>query len=506
MFYLLIGQSVINKAMAACVNDNMLPSLSNAYNMTQSLFIKKSSQKVEAATKYQDSMNSSSKSKVYKIKSSRSSSTIKHSAIQQKSAVAESMHHAQNGQSGTLSPVKSPKAKQFASVDYRLINSKLSPVNMRKRLQSKKPTAISVFDTEFKIQDSSPVSRTTNRSSNFTEAVSQMMNRGMPHISSTIKQSKIVQETDERESEKTGSTASRISPIKLVIMKRADILSNMVNYPIKVSSGGKAVTDRQDLNDYFIDLVDVCFGSLTGKPKQLSEMSIGAPELLTYFTNNHKNLQIIKNDLIVERPVPVLYYRKYPDRKLLLLDLDETLIHCSGDLSQMSKFDQVVDFINRDGIPLTGLLNIRPYARQFLQSMSSKYEVVIFTASLKYYADRIIKILDPQRQSISEVFYRDTCCRTVNDKLVKDLTVFQNIPLSEMILVDNNMYCLWPQPQNGIPILNFEHNKADRELFKLESMLLYLENRKNIGGILQDRFKITQLANAPSLAQYLTQF
>ena len=53
----------------------------------------------------------------------------------------------------------------------------------------------------------------------------------------------------------------------------------------------------------------------------------------------------------------------------LVLDLDETLVH----------FDSTVD-----------QFRVRPYCRQFLAKMSNLFEIVIFTAACKDYADFII--------------------------------------------------------------------------------------------------------------------
>jgi len=40
-------------------------------------------------------------------------------------------------------------------------------------------------------------------------------------------------------------------------------------------------------------------------------------------------------------------------------------------------------------------LNIRPYCKEFLKKMSETYEIILFTAATKYYANQIKKILDP---------------------------------------------------------------------------------------------------------------
>jgi TFIIF-interacting CTD phosphatase-like protein len=56
-------------------------------------------------------------------------------------------------------------------------------------------------------------------------------------------------------------------------------------------------------------------------------------------------------------------------KPILVLDLDETLVH--NDLE-------------------TQTLNTRPYLRNFLRNVSLKWEIVVFTAGLRDYADTII--------------------------------------------------------------------------------------------------------------------
>ena len=55
-----------------------------------------------------------------------------------------------------------------------------------------------------------------------------------------------------------------------------------------------------------------------------------------------------------------------------MLDLDETLVH----------FDEDTDY-----------LAIRPYATEFLEEMANYYEIVIFTAGMKDYADWAISMI-----------------------------------------------------------------------------------------------------------------
>ena len=49
---------------------------------------------------------------------------------------------------------------------------------------------------------------------------------------------------------------------------------------------------------------------------------------------------------------------------------------------------------------------VRPYAEKFLVEMSEFYEIIVFTAALKDYANFILDIIDTKK-SISEKLYRE---------------------------------------------------------------------------------------------------
>lgn len=57
---------------------------------------------------------------------------------------------------------------------------------------------------------------------------------------------------------------------------------------------------------------------------------------------------------------------------------------------------------------------------------------------------------------------------------IKDLRIFADRSLDQIVLIDNASYSFSWQIDNGIPIIPFYDNKADRELQSLEKYLVKL--------------------------------
>lgn len=151
----------------------------------------------------------------------------------------------------------------------------------------------------------------------------------------------------------------------------------------------------------------------------------------------------------------------HSSRKLtLVLDLDETLVHFEDN-------------------PSGGEFLVRPYASEFLEHMSRVFEIVIFTAALKEYADWIIDRIDLTGW-ISHRLYREHT-QSQSGIFLKDLSRLGR-DLSSIIIVDNNAENFQLQPENGICIKTWHNDPNDNALFQLMKLLLYVAE-KNTGDV-----------------------
>ncbi|KAA8496161.1 CTD small phosphatase-like protein 2 [Porphyridium purpureum] len=172
-------------------------------------------------------------------------------------------------------------------------------------------------------------------------------------------------------------------------------------------------------------------------------------------------------------------------RVTLVLDLDETLVHCSTDA--VRKWDVTFD-VDFGGATHTVYAKKRPFLDHFLAEVSGFFEVVIFTASHEAYADRLLDIIDPQKKWIHHRCFRDSCLQ-INSNYIKDLTVLGR-DLRHLVLVDNS-----PQASplvhidNLIPISTWFDDDSDRELLILLDFLSHLIDSDDVRPLISRSFR-----------------
>lgn len=143
-------------------------------------------------------------------------------------------------------------------------------------------------------------------------------------------------------------------------------------------------------------------------------------------------------------------------------------------------------------------INVRPYARECLEELSKHFELIVFTASHSCYANVVLDYLDPENKLIQHRLYRESCVQTEEGLYVKDLRVFSNRNLKDLVLVDNAGYSFSYQIDNGVPIAPFYFHKEDTELTTLVPYLKSMTNVRDMREVNRKTFKMHHYPNFES--------
>ena len=167
----------------------------------------------------------------------------------------------------------------------------------------------------------------------------------------------------------------------------------------------------------------------------------------SYFEKNKNNLN---------EPIPSSYLVNTSKKKYtLVLDLDETLIHFKVNPNNNN----------------SGILQFRPFISEFLSNIKNYYELIVFTAATKEYADPIIDAIEQKGTKFDHRLYRIHTNIKGND-FVKDISKLGR-DLSRIIIVDNMEQNYKLQPNNGITIRPFwGKDTNDMALFDLFNILI----------------------------------
>mmetsp|Transcript_7548 Transcript_7548/g.10729 ORF Transcript_7548/g.10729 Transcript_7548/m.10729 type:complete len:481 (-) Transcript_7548:538-1980(-) len=186
---------------------------------------------------------------------------------------------------------------------------------------------------------------------------------------------------------------------------------------------------------------------------------------------------------------PIALPEKTSSHKItLVLDLDETLVHCT--VEKVNDADLVFPVVFH-GAEYQVHVRLRPYLFEFLESVSKKFEVVVFTASQQVYADKLLDRIDPEKKYIQHRMFRESCL-AVEGNYLKDLNVCGR-DLTKTVLVDNSPHAFGYQVDNGIPIESWFDDAHDSELMKLDAFLKTLHGEPDVRKIVRERFQTYKL-------------
>lgn len=168
------------------------------------------------------------------------------------------------------------------------------------------------------------------------------------------------------------------------------------------------------------------------------------------------------------------------DKKCLILDLDETLVHSSFKYLRSADFVLPVEI--DDQVHNVYVIK-RPGVEEFLERVGKLFEVVVFTASVSRYGDPLLDILDTDKV-IHHRLFREACYN-YEGNYIKNLSQIGR-PLSEIIILDNSPASYIFHPQHAIPISSWFSDTHDNELLDIIPLLedLSVKTSLDVGKIL----------------------
>ena len=275
---------------------------------------------------------------------------------------------------------------------------------------------------------------------------------------------------------KTNSTKSEYYltlPNKL--KKELNILSIKIIYPID-NKYGKCTKYIQDVTKSIKDFINLDYDSI------FSEENSSKVNYFLYET-------VLKNGT---------------QKKLLLLDLDETLIHSEfrhpsnykslDKLKENSKcYCRSFSYIENNYKYYFDIY-FRPFLFDFLHEIKNYFDLAIFTASSKGYADTIINYIDPNNEVFKFRLYREACIPIQKYVFIKDLRIIKNYDMKNVILMDNSLYSFINQPSNGMLIYSFYTNYKDNQLIHAKNFLIkYIYPSKDVRIEIEKWFQFSEL-------------
>ncbi|XP_026432300.1 RNA polymerase II C-terminal domain phosphatase-like 4 [Papaver somniferum] len=146
----------------------------------------------------------------------------------------------------------------------------------------------------------------------------------------------------------------------------------------------------------------------------------------------------------------------------LVLDLDHTLLH-SVNVCDVSKDGQ--DYLNKKAVVVSSnndikglgssgdnLYNyrgiytkLRPHTREFLEQLSDKFELFVYTLGTRDYAQNMGRLLDPEGVLFNSMVSRDDS--TFEDR--KNLDILAGPDEKNTIIIDDNKY-VWKEHKNNL--------------------------------------------------------
>lgn len=179
--------------------------------------------------------------------------------------------------------------------------------------------------------------------------------------------------------------------------------------------------------------------------------------------------------------------------KIIMLDLDETLVR-----AEPYNYDKGYSGVINVKVAPERFQNfgvfVRPFTKEFLEVISREHKVVVYTASVQEYAEKIVGLIDPDSQFIDQILSRQHCA-FLNGIFIKDLSVavHSEYQLENIIIVDNYVHSFALHFDHGIPIKPYYGEPGDKELLHLANMLYLSSDYPRLVDFVKEHFDFSSL-------------
>ena len=203
-------------------------------------------------------------------------------------------------------------------------------------------------------------------------------------------------------------------------------------------------------------------------------------ECMDLILNQNRSQKLVKSKVNFNFPKN---QKNKTKKKIALFDLDETLVHCTGDITlNKEPYQHCIEIILPGNKEVKVGINIRPHWKKTLKLIRKNYHIVVFTASHQAYADAVLDFMDPNKKYFKYRLYRNNCSLVDVDGskfYVKDLDIFdESYDLKDIVIIDNSVLSFIYHLENGIPIVPYYKEDKDSSLYVvgLYLMHIYKEN------------------------------
>ena len=177
--------------------------------------------------------------------------------------------------------------------------------------------------------------------------------------------------------------------------------------------------------------------------------------------------------------------KKNIKKKIALFDLDETLVHCTGDIkTTKEKYQNVIEIKLPGRQEIKVGINVRPLWKQTLNLIKRNYHIVIYTASHQAYADAVLDFIDPKKKYFKYRLYRNNCSLLDVEGAkfyVKDLEILnEHYNLKDIVIIDNSVLSFAFHLHNGIPIVPYYDEDKDGSLYVVGLYLMHIYNEEDL--------------------------